>query len=245
MRAAHGSRRASPPGPRRGPRRCSPRGGRAAARVAGPTPHSRSTVSGCRNSSSWPGSTTRRPSGLARSLASLASCLVAATPTDAVRPVSARTRRRISAPISGAGAVEAADAADVEERLVERDRLHERCERAQDRHDVAARGRVRVEARREEHGVRAGARGRAPSASRNGSRTGAPRSSRPRRRRGARGHRRRPDGRAASGPRAARPTRRTRRDRRAGRREHRPCAVGTQPDARRTWMESRLVPCTS
>jgi hypothetical protein len=37
---------------------------------------------------------------LASSLASLASSLLGATPTEAVRPVSARTRARMAAPIS-------------------------------------------------------------------------------------------------------------------------------------------------
>jgi hypothetical protein len=40
------------------------------------------------------------PSGLASSLASLASSLLEATPTDAVRPVSALIRARMAAPIS-------------------------------------------------------------------------------------------------------------------------------------------------
>ncbi len=48
-----------------------------------------------------PGSTTSRPSGFERSLANLASILVVATPTDAVSPVSAFTRARTAAAISG------------------------------------------------------------------------------------------------------------------------------------------------
>ncbi len=69
--------------------------------VAGPTPQSRVTGSGWRNSSSVPGSTTSMPSGFAMSLASFASSFVVAAPTDAVSPVSARIRRRSNAPISG------------------------------------------------------------------------------------------------------------------------------------------------
>ena len=73
------------------------------ARVAGPTPQSRSTGSGWRNASSSPGSITSRPSGLEVSDASLARNFVLATPTDTVRPVSARTRVRIVAAISRPG----------------------------------------------------------------------------------------------------------------------------------------------
>ncbi len=47
-----------------------------------------------------PGSTTSSPSGLASSLAILASIFVVATPTDATRPVSSRTRARMSVAIS-------------------------------------------------------------------------------------------------------------------------------------------------
>src|SRR5256714_1259698 len=54
------------------------------------------------NSISVPASTTSMPSGLARSLASFATNLVLATPTDATSPVSARTRRRRATAISGA-----------------------------------------------------------------------------------------------------------------------------------------------
>ena len=59
-----------------------------------PTPQSRSTGSGCRNASSAPGGTTRRPFGLATALATLARNLVRATPTVMGRP----TRRSTSLP---------------------------------------------------------------------------------------------------------------------------------------------------
>ncbi len=68
--------------------------------VAGPTPQRRETGSGARNAASVPGSTTSTPSGLARSLASLARNLVEATPTDRHSPLSASTRRRMVAAIA-------------------------------------------------------------------------------------------------------------------------------------------------
>ena len=108
-------------------------------------------------------------------------------------------------------------AGDVEERLVERDRLDERRERAQDRHDLAAR--VAVERRSAARGTRRRGTRAAPAPS-------ASRSSTPKRARlVARGrddtaraeaaddHR---PARRARDRRAARPTRRTRRGRRAG-----------------------------
>ena len=62
--------------------------------VTGPTPHSRSTGSGCRNASSVPAGTTSSPSGLATALATLARNFVTATPTVIGSPTSSRTRRR-------------------------------------------------------------------------------------------------------------------------------------------------------
>ena len=49
--------------------------------VTGPTPHSRSTGSACRNASSRSGGTTSRPSGFATPLATLARNFVRAMPT--------------------------------------------------------------------------------------------------------------------------------------------------------------------
>ena len=125
----------------------------------------------------------------------------------------------------GARAVQPVRAANVEERLVERERLHQWRERAEDRHDVAARGFVCVEARREEHRVRA-----RPTGPRHRHRRvdpeRAPRSWRRRRPRAGRAHRRRPGDPRAWDPRAARPTRRRRRGRRAG------CRAGLQPRSR-------------
>ena len=54
--------------------------------VTGPTPHRRPTGSGCRNSSSWSGSTTSSPSGLATPLATLARNFVRAMPTVIGKP---------------------------------------------------------------------------------------------------------------------------------------------------------------
>ena len=62
--------------------------------VAGPTPQSRSTSSGCRNASSAPAGITSSPSGLATPPATLARCLVVATPTVIGRPTRSRTSRR-------------------------------------------------------------------------------------------------------------------------------------------------------
>ena len=58
----------------------------ACAAVTGPTPHSRSTGSGCRKASSPSGGTTSSPSGLATPLATLARNFVRATPTVIGRP---------------------------------------------------------------------------------------------------------------------------------------------------------------
>jgi hypothetical protein len=54
----------------------------------------RSTGSGCRNSSSPPGGTTKSPSGFAERLAIFASTFVSATPTLSGSPTSSRTSRR-------------------------------------------------------------------------------------------------------------------------------------------------------
>jgi hypothetical protein len=66
----------------------------------GPTPQSRSTGSGWRNSSSPSGGTSSSPSGFATALATLARNFVRATPTLIGRPTSSRTRPRSRAAIS-------------------------------------------------------------------------------------------------------------------------------------------------
>ena len=63
------------------------------ADVAGPTPHSRSTGSGCRKASSASGGTTSSPSGFATALATLARNFVRATPTVIGRPTRSSTSR--------------------------------------------------------------------------------------------------------------------------------------------------------
>ena len=118
------------------------------ASVAGPTPHSACTGSGCRKARVSAGSTTATPEpdgarwatalGLAASEASLATNLVPATPTEQVRPSSASTRSRMWAAICGAGPSRRTRAGDVEERLVERERLDQRGDVAEDRHDPGA-----------------------------------------------------------------------------------------------------------
>ena len=77
-------------------------------------------------------------------------------------------------------------AADVEERLVERQRLDERRERAEDRHDLARHLDVAVESAAARGRPRGRGGGAATSAWRSARRTCAPRTRRPRRRRALR-----------------------------------------------------------
>ena len=70
------------------------------AAVFGPTPHSRSTGSGWRKSSSPSGGTTSSPSGFATPLATLARNFVRATPTVIGSPTSSSTRARSRTAIS-------------------------------------------------------------------------------------------------------------------------------------------------
>ena len=180
--------------------------------VIGPTPHSRPTGSGCRKSSSRSGGTTSRPSGFATPLATLARNFVRATPTVIASPTRSSTSRRSRDRDLGRRARHAEQAADVEERLVDREPLDERRRVVEHLEHRLARLGVRRHARR--HDDRAAGTARAPGArpSRCARRTPWPRSSR----RARRPRRRSPAGRAAADRRAARPTRRTRRGRRAG-----------------------------
>ena len=94
--------------------------------VTGPTPHSASTGSCCRNGSTRSGGITVRPSGFFHPDAIFARNLFGATPADAVRPVVAANallqalrhsrRQRLVPTVLG----------DVEIRFVERQRLDER-----------------------------------------------------------------------------------------------------------------------
>ena len=206
------------------------------ARVAGPTPHSARAGRGRRKASSDPAATTCTPSpgsgpvrvarGFAASDASLATIFVAATPTEQVRPSSASTSSRMAAPDAGPVAERPERAGDVEERLVEAERLDEGRVRPEDRHhppaDLAHSGRGRRAGTR--RGGRDGGPGRWAWPRR--CRRPGPRSWRPRRRPGRRCRRRRPAGPAARGAAAARRTRRTRPCRRGGW-----CAAGPSPPA--------------
>ena len=179
--------------------------------VTGPTPHSASTGSCCRNGSTRSGLITVSPSGFFQPDAIFARNLFGATPADAVRPVS--SRMRCLQPLRDRGAERLAPRVlgDVEIRLVERQRLDERRHLAEDREHRVRRRLVAREIGRDDDERRAEPHGASPSASPSARRTRALRSSRPRRRRGGRaGRRRRPACRAAPGCRAARPTRRTR-----------------------------------
>ncbi len=99
---------------------------RSLAAVTSPTPQSRSTGSGCRNSSSPSTGTTSRPSGFATPLATFARNFVRATPTVTGRPTRSRTSRRSRTAISVGRARDQPQPADVEERLVDRQALDER-----------------------------------------------------------------------------------------------------------------------
>ena len=101
--------------------------------VFAPTPHSRSTGSGCRKSSSPSGGTTSRPSGLATPLATLARNFVRAMPTVIGRPTCSCTARRSRTAICSGVPAMPLHAADVEERLVDRQPLDERRRVLEDR----------------------------------------------------------------------------------------------------------------
>ena len=123
------------------------------AAVTGPTPQSRSTGSGCRNSSSPSGGTTSRPSGFATPLATLARNFVRATPTVIGRPTRSRTSRRSRAAISTGVPEIRAHPAHVEERLVDREPLDERRRVVEDLEHRLARLGVRRHARRDDDRV--------------------------------------------------------------------------------------------
>ena len=204
----------------RGRRSCGRRTRRSAAAVFSPTPHSRPIGSGARKAASSPGGTTTRPSGLRRSEAILATSLVAG---DADRHGQPDLRRGppslIWRAIVGPSPNSAARPGDVEERLVDRDRLDERREPPQDRHDVAADAPGSA-GRRPAGRRRPGSAGTPrAAASPSGRRTRAPRSSAADTTPRASSPPAPPTMtgfRAARGGRAARPPRRRRRGRRAG-----------------------------
>ena len=104
------------------------------------------TASGSISGTSAPGATTTRPSGLPSSVASLAMNLELPMPTEAVRPpvavataaLSSATSVRSPASVSSIGP---AGLGQVDERLVQRQRLHRGRQRPQDAHHLAAGGR--------------------------------------------------------------------------------------------------------
>ena len=181
--------------------------------VTAPTPQSRSTGSGSRNASSRSGSTTSSPSGLLTALATLARNFVRATPTEIARPdlrTDALTQSHRDL-LRRAG--DAPEATDLEERLVDREALHERRRIAEDREDVLAGRRVRLHPRSDDHGIRAQV-ARLPASHRRADPAGLRLVAR------RQHHAAADDDRPAAkfrARRAARPTRRTRRDRRAAR----------------------------
>ena len=93
----------------------------------GPTPHSARTDRGARKAAVSASATISRPSGLLIVEAIFATCLVAATPMLQVRPVSSRTRSRSVRAIAPGAPPQPSRAADVEERLVDRQRLDQRA----------------------------------------------------------------------------------------------------------------------
>ena len=124
--------------------------------VAGPTPGSVRTDIGASSSRSVPGSISTSPSGLACSEAIFASILDPASPTDPVEPgdgpdvraqlLPGRPRRRL---VAGR-----APGLQVDERLVQAQRLHQRRQRPQQLHHLLADLAVEREARHEIRGVR-------------------------------------------------------------------------------------------
>ena len=123
--------------------------------VFSPTPHSREIGSGARKAASSPGGTTTSPSGLRRSEPIFATSFVVATPTEAVSPTSSRVAALIARAIASPIAEQRDRAGDVEECLVDRDRLHLRGEPTEDRHHVARRLLVAPPVDRQEDPVRA------------------------------------------------------------------------------------------
>ena len=123
--------------------------------VTAPTPQSRSTGSGSRNACSRSGSTTSSPSGLLTALATFARNLVRATPTEIASPTSSAHPLAQSHRDLLGRARDAAEPADLQERLVDGEPLDERRRVAEDREHVAAGRGVGIHPRRDDHGIRA------------------------------------------------------------------------------------------
>ena len=159
--------------------------------ATGPIPHSRRTGSPASSVRSSSRRTTRMPSGLASPDAILASCLPEPAPTEATRPVSARTlARRCSQNRSTSCGVGAHEFGRLAERLVERQLFEHRHHGAHGVEHPAAGHPVDDAARRQHHRRRRRpSGGPGASASPTARRTRAPRSWPPRRPRARRARR--------------------------------------------------------
>ncbi len=113
-----------------------------------PTPHSRSTGSGSRNSCTLSGSTTTRASGFFRSLAILARNLFGATPTETTNRTLVADRLFDLPGDVDRGAEKVLAAAHVEECLVQRQRFDQRRKPLEDVADLAGNLGVVTDARR-------------------------------------------------------------------------------------------------
>ena len=95
------------------------------ASVFGPTPHSREMGSGSRKARSCPGATVTQPSGFPRSEPTLARNLLGASPIEATSPSSERIRVFRVRPISFRRPEQALAGRDIQERLIDREGLHQ------------------------------------------------------------------------------------------------------------------------
>ena len=123
---------------------------RSACSVTLPTPHRRDTGRGARKAAVVPGGTATSPSGFPRSEAIFAAILQSATPAETVSPVPVPDLALHPSCNVLRLAVQGAAPRDVEEGLVEGERLDERCVAAVDGEDRPGELPVALEARREE-----------------------------------------------------------------------------------------------
>ena len=165
-----------------------------------------------------PGGTTTSPSGFRRSEAIFATSFVLATPTEIVRSTASRDRRLHLSADGLAITEQRPRAGDVEERLVDRDRLDKRREPFEHSHDVSADGPVLGTVDRQKDAVGTQSAGRSQRHRRMNAELPSliARRATPRRDRAGRRHRRSPACRAAPAGPAARPPRRRRRGRHGG-----------------------------
>ena len=124
--------------------------------IAGPTPGSKVTGSGASKAAASAAPITAKPRGLSRSAAILASRRFGASPTETVTPTSRSTSSAKRASTAAGGArCSAAVPDEVEHRLVDRQRLHQRRQAPHQRADAARRGDVLRHVRADHHRVRA------------------------------------------------------------------------------------------